>query len=76
MDNRCLKIKDDSQNRKLHYEIMRIIAAFFVIFNHTGSNGFSFFRYKQKGVCIFGRICFCPFFVNFRFLYSWLFLVR
>ena len=31
------------KNFKLHLEIMRIIAIFFVIFNHTGQNGFFLF---------------------------------
>lgn len=31
--------------KRLDIELMRIIAAFFVLYNHTGANGFSKFLY-------------------------------
>lgn len=36
-------IKKNIQNKKLYFEIMRIIAIFLVIFNHTDENGFFLF---------------------------------
>lgn len=33
---------------KLHIEVMRIIAAYFVIFNHTGDSGFSLFMQYES----------------------------
>jgi len=35
--------------RTLHFEIMRILAAFFVIFNHTGSRGYFLFSLRPEG---------------------------
>lgn len=40
-------MKENIKNFKLHLEIMRIIAIFFVIFNHTGQEGyFLFYHYE------------------------------
>ena len=39
---------NDTKHFKLHFEIMRIIAIFFVIFNHTGQEGFFlFYNYES-----------------------------
>lgn len=38
------------KNKKyLYLEAMRIIACFFVIFNHTGNNGFFLFSQRELG---------------------------
>lgn len=35
--------------RNLDIELIRIIACFFVIFNHTGENGFFLFSLQNRG---------------------------
>lgn len=37
------------QEKLLHLEVLRIIAAFFVIFNHTGARGFFLFSQRPMG---------------------------
>lgn len=45
-----MEIDKVQKNKKYTYiEIMRIIAIFFVIFNHTGNKGFFLFSQHQAG---------------------------
>lgn len=37
------------QRDKVHIEILRIIAAYFVIFNHTNTKGFFLFSVYERG---------------------------
>ena len=39
--------------RHLDIELIRIIACFFVIFNHTGENGFFLFSLQNRGSVLF-----------------------
>lgn len=40
-------MKENKNNKLIHLEVMRIIAIFFVVFNHTGKSGF--FLFSQYG---------------------------
>lgn len=42
-------VNAQKENKYIHLEIMRIIAIFFVIFNHTGLNGFFLFALEPVG---------------------------
>lgn len=60
--------------RELSFEIMRVISVFFVIFNHTGHNGYLLFTQREIGsmqywVYIFASI-FCLFSVPLYFMIS------
>jgi len=46
---KCLKESSPGKARKVYFDALRIIAAFFVIFNHTGTNGFFLFSLKEWG---------------------------
>lgn len=63
-----------SRTRKLHLEIMRIIAILFVIYNHTGDYGFMLFRFYPSTdirYWVFLMISvFCPFAVPLFFSIS------
>lgn len=39
----------DNKRNLLHIELIRIIAAYFVIFNHTGKRGFFLFSVYERG---------------------------
>ncbi len=62
------------QTKKLHIEIMRIIAILFVIYNHTGDYGFMLFRFYPNTdirYWVFLMISvFCPFAVPLFFAIS------
>lgn len=46
------------QNKQLHFEIMRIIAIFFVIFIHTDSDGYYLFKqYQYTDISFWGYLC-------------------
>ena len=48
-----------SHQRLLHIEILRIIAAFFVIFNHTGDYGYTLFQlYERSSIVYWLYLCF------------------
>ena len=55
------------KNKRLDIELMRIIAVFFVIFNHTGKTGFFFFSLMMCIACSIGYIFSYPYFANYRF---------
>lgn len=50
---------------KLHIEAMRIVAAFFVIFNHTGLNGFLLFETYESNTPFFWAYLFVSIFCKF-----------
>ena len=43
------KEKNNISERKLHIELLRIIAAFFVVFNHAGDRGYLLFYQYEVG---------------------------
>lgn len=58
--------KFDRQTSKyLHFEIMRIVAIFWVIFNHTGESGFSLFTLRPGGSAPFWIYLFFSVFCDF-----------
>ena len=38
------------QNRKMHMDILRVIAIFMIMFNHTGQVGFSLYTVYTEGI--------------------------
>ncbi|MDY4970687.1 MAG: acyltransferase [Lachnospiraceae bacterium] len=70
-----------NNGKYLYFEVMRIIACFFVIFNHTGKKGFYLFlEHKPGGILFFADLfiaVFCKFSVPLFFAISGaLFLAR
>lgn len=67
-------MKAKFEDRKLYIDFLRIIAAFFVIFNHTGGNGFFLFaRYPDTTIqywCYLFASIFCKFSVPLFFMIS------
>lgn len=56
-------LKND--NKKIYFEVMRIFAIFFVLFNHTGTNGFFLFSICPKGSPQFWVYLFISIFCKF-----------
>lgn len=56
---------DRKTGKYLHFEMMRILAIFWVIFNHTGNNGFFLFAQKPKGEYLFWVYLFISVFCKF-----------
>ena len=54
-----------SNNKKIHIELLRIIACFFVIFNHTDDNGFFLFSQYDAGNIKFWLYIFLSIFCKF-----------
>lgn len=55
----------NSSGKHLYLEIMRILACFFVIFNHTGNNGFFLFSQRNWGSMQFWLYMFISVFCKF-----------
>lgn len=63
--------------RMVHMEVMRIIAVYFVIFNHTTDNGFTlFYNRPWGGVCNSGCIFLFLYFASLRYLCFWQYQVH
>ena len=58
------------KNKIIYLEILRIIAAFFVIFNHTGNDGFFLFSLKSSNHLPFWIYAFISVFCKFAVPYS------
>lgn len=41
------------KNKKIHLEILRLIAIYFVIFNHTGVNAYQAYATKEPGSLLY-----------------------
>ena len=67
-------IETKTSNKKVYFEVMRIIAAYFVIFNHTGDRGFFMFSQRPVGHANFWSYLFisifCTFSVSLFFMIS------
>lgn len=50
MNSNEKQIKGTTSRNIIHIEILRIIAVYFVLFNHTGNNGFYLFSIAQKSI--------------------------
>ena len=62
MENTAVK---SNKTKYLHIEIMRILAAYFVIFNHTGKRGFELFAQVPRGSAAFWAYLFISIFDKF-----------
>lgn len=56
---------DGSQNKIIYLEVLRIIAVFFVIFNHTGTDGFFLFSQRPADTFAFWLYLFVSVFCKF-----------
>lgn len=54
-----------NKEKNIYLEAMRVIAIFFVIFNHTGSNGYTLFSQEPIGSCKFWIYIFISVFCKF-----------
>ena len=54
-----------NKEKNIYLEAMRVIAIFFVIFNHTGSNGYTLFSQEPIGSCKFWVYIFISVFCKF-----------
>ena len=54
------------KRKNLYFEMMRILACFFVIFNHTGERGYFLFSQRPLGGRSFGVISGSRYFVNLQ----------
>ena len=66
-----------NKEKNIYLEAMRVIAIFFVIFNHTGSNGYTLFSQEPIGsgkfwiylfISVFCKFSVPLFFANFQYL--------
>lgn len=55
----------ENNNRRLYFDIMKILACFFVIFNHTGNYGFFLFSTYKTGSFKFFLLMFLSIFCKF-----------
>lgn len=58
-------IKKRKIKKEISLEIMRIFAIFFVIFNHTGGDGYYLFLQQEKGGLLFWIYLFLSVFCKF-----------
>lgn len=57
----------EQKSKILYLEVLRILSIFFVIFNHTGANGFSFSLHIRVQRYNIGYSCLYLYFVSFQF---------